>query len=566
MIGNPPWDRLKMQEVEWFAARAPAIAHATRASDRKRMVRDLADAGDDLAGQYARASEMAGLAARMANAKPDKGGQYPLLGGGDVNLYSLFVERAQRLVKPDGIVGLLTPSGIAGDLSASAFFRSISTSGRLRSLLDYENKKIFFPDVHASFKFCAIVFGGADRRFDAAECGFFLRATDDAGLADATFPLAPADFAAVNPNTGTAPVFRTARDADLTTAIYARLPVLVRHRAMKGGAAPDANAALGELALGGGASTTDEKPWPVRYSTMFHMTNDSHLFRTRAELEADGWYAVEGGRIRKGKAEAVPLYVGRMFQQFDHRAANVTVNEDNLHNAANSDRVTSADKMDPWFQPEPQFWVEWADVQPKRTWTLAFRDIARPTDVRTMIASILPGAAYNNKAALLLIDDAVSASCLLANLNSFALDYVARQKIQSANANLFIVEQLPVIPPVDYDRRFGGLTARAIVAREVLHPTYTAHDMAPFARDTGYDGAPFAWDEADRRQRRARLDALYFHLYGLTRDEADYILSTFPIVRRQDEAAHGRFLTRDLILGQMAALNAGDTDAIIAPR
>ena len=159
------------------------------------------------------------------------------------------------------------------------------------------------------------------------------------------------------------------------------------------------------------------------------------------------------------------------------------------------------------------------------------------------------------------------APVILANLNAFALDFFARQKVQSTHMSWYILEQLPVIPPAGYDRRFGAMTAREIVAREVLRLTYTAHDMAPFARDMGYAGEPFAWDEADRRQRRARLDALYFHLYGLTREEADYILSTFPIVRRQDEAAFdGRFLTRDLILGHMAALAAGDPDAIIAPR
>ncbi len=550
VIGNPPWDRLKMQEVEWFAARKPEIAYATKAADRKRGVQQLRDQGDPLAADYAHASRFAAMAARMAGLPPQKGGQYPLLGGGDVNLYSLFVERAARLVKPDGLVGLLVPSGIAGDLGASEFFRSVSTTGRLGSLLDYENRKIYFPDVHASFKFSVLVFGGVKRHFAAADCGFFLKATNDNDLGQQTFPLTPDDFAAVNPNSGTAPIFRTPRDADLVTAIYARVPVLADHRL-----------------------PIEKRAWRVRYMTMFHMTNDSHLFRTADELEAEGWYPVAGGRWKKGNEEAVPLYVGRMFHQFDHRAAGVEVNEENLHNPALSDRASSTDKADPNFLPTPQFWVRWADVAPQRGWALAFRDIARPTDARTMIASILPGAAYNNKAPLLLGDDPVAASLLVANLNSFVLDYVARTKIQSTNANLYIVEQLPVIPPNGYSRLFGPMMAREIVAREVLHLTYTAHDMAAFARDMGYvdeDGeahAPFAWDEADRRQRRARLDALFFHLYGLSREEADYILSTFPIVRRHDEAAfEGRFVTRDLILAQMAALQAGDTEAVIALR
>ena len=89
------------------------------------------------------------------------------------------------------------------------------------------------------------------------------------------------------------------------------------------------------------------------------------------------------------------------------------------------------------------------------------------------------------------------------------------------------------------DRRLGNTTARDLIRDHVLRLTYTAHDMAPFARDLGYNGPPFPWDEEERRHLRARLDALYFHLYGLSREDAHYILSTFPIVRREDEAAFG---------------------------
>ncbi len=355
--------------------------------------------------------------------------------------------------------------------------------------------------------------------------------------------MTPADFAAVNPNTGTAPVFRSRRDADLTTAIYARLPVLVDHRVRP-----------------------PQTPWRVRYSRMFDMTNDSHLFRTRVELTADGWYSVAGGRMKRGAAEAVPLYVGRMFNQFDHRAANVGVNLDNLHNAAVSEAVTAGQKANPAFTPEAQYLVDWHNVEPKREWSLAYRDIARPTDARTIIAAIVPAAAFGNTAALLTLPSAPDTALFAGNLNAFALDYVARSKLQGTHANWYMVEQLPVIPPAAYDRTFGPLTAREIVQREVLRLVHTANDMAAFARDLGHEGPPLAWDEADRQQRRARLDALYLHLYDLDAVDADYILSTFPIVARHDMAAHGRFLTRDLILGHMAALAAGDPDAMIVPR
>ena len=126
------------------------------------------------------------------------------------------------------------------------------------------------------------------------------------------------------------------------------------------------------------------------------------------------------------------------------------------------------------------------------------------------------------------------------------------------------MEQLPVIAPADYGRQFGNKTACDLARDHVLRLAYTAHDMAPFARDLGYHGPPFVWNQEERRHLRARLDALYFHLYGLSREDASYVLDTFPIVRKQDEAAFGRYRTRDLILAYMNALAAGDTETMVA--
>ncbi len=227
VIGNPPWDRMKMQEVEWFAERAPAIARQVRAADRKRAIDALRATDDPLAAAYDLARERAEQAMAVARGC----GAYPLLSRGDINLYSLFVERAQALIELRGAAGLLTPSGIASDLTAAPFFKSLSTAGRVLAVLDFENRRgggreAFFPDVDSRFKFCAFIAGGPMRTAEAAECAFFLRdapAPDDPRL----FRLTPADFARVNPNTGTAPIFRSARDAAITRGVYERLPVLV---------------------------------------------------------------------------------------------------------------------------------------------------------------------------------------------------------------------------------------------------------------------------------------------------------------------------------------------------
>ena len=160
--------------------------------------------------------------------------------------------------------------------------------------------------------------------------------------------------------------------------------------------------------------------------------------------------------------------------------------------------------------------------------------------------------------------DAESTAQVLANLNSFGFDYVTRQKVQATHLTWYIVEQLPVIASEGYDRRFGDKTARELVRDHALRLTYTANDMAPFARDLGFDGPPFTWDEEERRHLRARLDALYFHLYGLSREDAGYVLDTFPIVQRQDEVQFSSYRTRDLILAYMNALAAGDMDTVVS--
>ena len=541
VIGNPPWDRIKLQEVEWFASRSPKLALAPTAAARRAGIQKLRDQGVPLAAEFDAAKERADRLGHLVRGFD----HYPLLGGGDVNLYSLFVERAMGLIKPDGLVGLLTPSGIYADKTAARFFKTVSTNGRVGGLFDFENKKIFFKDIHASFKFCALIFGGEKRRFDETKCAFFLHDTKAVNDPDRCFPLAPKDFTRVNPNTGTAPVFRTRRDADITRRIYERHPVLVDRSGVE-----------------------VRRVWPVKYKTMFHMTNDSHLFRTAAQLDAEGFYPVQGNRWKRSEELYLPLYQGRMIHQFDHRANSVRFNPESTHNPYLSEEVTEAQHADPGFLPQTQYWVTSRNVEeamPESSrYALGFRDIARPTDVRTVIASIVPWAGYGNTVPLLVIADTLATVFLTANLNVMCLDFVARQKAQGTHLNWYIVEQLPVIPATAYDRCFGVTTARDLVREHVLRLAYTAHDMAPFARDLGNHGPPFAWDEEERRHLRARLDALYFHLYGLSREDASYVLDTFPIVRKQDEAAFGRYRTRDLILAYMNVLAAGDTETVVA--
>ena len=315
--------------------------------------------------------------------------------------------------------------------------------------------------------------------------------------------------------------------------------------------------------------------WPVKYTTMFHMTNDSNLFRTRAELEEkEGAWPVGGNRYDSPSGAWLPLYEGKMVQAFDHRAASIAVNPANVHRPAQPEPASLEQHRDPNWVPDPQYWVlasecAWA---PQAGWVLGFKEITAPTNMRTFIAAILPAVGFGNKVPVLKPETQNRSEWLLAaNLNSTVFDFATRQKVQGQTLNLFILEQLPVVPPERYEAvRFGSKTALQIVRGAVLELTYTAHDMGPFAREMGHvDEAgevlpPFRWDEDRRMRLRAKLDALYFHLYGVTdRDDIRYIYSTFPIVERQETQAYGSYRSSELCLAWVNALSAGNPDAEI---
>ena len=582
IIGNPPWDRIKLQEVEWFSERNPAIAAQSRAADRKKMIAGLQSVqmtqtgtntppAIDLWAQYQLACERAEANARVVGNGKLGSGDYPLLGGGDVNLYSLFVERAQALCAKDGLIALLTPSGIAADKGAAEFFSSLSSTGRLGALFDFENRKVFFPDVDSRFKFCALLFGGLQRTFKQTRCAFYLHRLAELDDPARTLMLTAEDFSRVNPNTGAAPIFRSQRDADITLKLYAAHPVLVKHRVE--------SKSMGKQA--------DVKVWPVKYVTMFHMTNDSHLFLKRDELKNQGFKPTVLNRWADANgAEAVPLYEGKMVQMYDHRAADVVINSENLHRAAQPETISVVEKMSIDRYPKPQFFVSAAATTSNPyAWAMGYKEISAPTNERSMIATLLPSAGFGNKVPLLIPEGlapdvaARTVSLIAANFNAFAFDFVLRQKLQGQTINLFILEQLPIISPNRFDeplpvafvnamrdaRLMNGHHLRPTMADfvipQVLALSYTAHDMAPFARDLGYVDAagnvlpPFEWNEVERRARMAGLDAVFFYLYGLDVNDATYLMETFPIVREHDEKIFGCYQTRNDVLSGLRLLN-----------
>jgi hypothetical protein len=247
------------------------------------------------------------------------------------------------------------------------------------------------------------------------------------------------------------------------------------------------------------------------------------------------------------EGDVLPLYEAKMVHHFDHRLGTYEGQTEAQANMGTLPRLTPEQQDDPSFVIQPRYWVDRAEVGTRLTkrgwdkkWLFGWRDITNATNERTLISTAIPRVAVGDKYLLAFVDR--GAHLLQANLSSFILDYVARQKFAGTSLKYYIVKQLPVLPPTAYGDWADWIRDR------VLELTYTAWDMEPFARDLGDDGPPFHWDKDRRFVMRCELDALFFHLYGINRNDVDYIMETFPIVKRKDIAAHGTYRTKDLIL------------------
>ncbi len=515
VLGNPPWERIKIQEKEWFAQRRPDIANAANAAQRRRMIATLQY--DDPA-TYNAFMEDQRQATGESHIVHDSG-RYPLCGRGDVNTYSIFAETMRLVISPTGRVGCIVPSGIATDDTTKLFFQNLMELQSLASLYDFDNHEKIFPAVDSRMKFCLLTLtGSVHAASKGAEFVFFAHKVDELQENERRFTLSATDIALLNPNSHTCPIFRSQRDAELTKSIYRRLPVLIK----KG--------------------LSDENIWNIKLSTMFHMTNDASLLRTRIRLEEVGCKFVSN-MFYKGEETYIRLYEGRLGHQFNHRFASqsngqlIEVNDHQLYN--------------PGFFIEPQYWVQTTEVDQhlKRYQTkcksglLGFRRIARNTDERTSIACVLPWGAASYGWILVLGPQATDLLLLLGIFNSFPFDYLLRNALSQPSIPQGTFEQI-ACPPSEA----LNFTIRHMLLSRVLELTYTAWDLEPFAKDCGYDGPPFRWDEERRFLLRCELDAAYFHLYGIERDDVDYIMETFPIVKRKDEKAFGEYRTKRVIL------------------
>lgn len=329
VLGNPPWERIKLQEKEFFAARHPAIANARNAVERQRMIEALAEGM-----QWERELEEEFYAERRgaeASSLFARSGRYPLTAVGDVNLYALFAEHMKGMIHQAGRVGVILPIGIATDDTTKLFFADIVRSNFLVQLIGCHEIRRWFPGTDDRNQFCLLTMGAAD----SARLSFGASSPDDFTNASSLFYLSAEEFALLNPNTNTCPLFRSQADAELTKSLYRRAPILIRDARDK---------------------QPEHNPWGIRFQAMFHMSSDSGLFRSYDVLMQQGG-VLKGNTITLHSTRYLPLYEAKLMHQYDHRWA--TYERDGV----TSRDMTDAEKWQPDCMPLPRYWLdEWETV------------------------------------------------------------------------------------------------------------------------------------------------------------------------------------------------------------
>ncbi|MEU3259967.1 DNA methyltransferase [Streptomyces albidoflavus] len=548
VVGNPPWDKVDFEDKKYFSVVEPAIAAIAGTARRTKIAEWEAEnerAGHPEAGRRYR------LARRMVKSTflfAGASGAFPLCGKGltikgvnSLQTDQLFAERFATIAAPRSRFGCIVPTAIATGAGAQYLFSDFTRRGAVAALYDFENRKPLFVGVHSSYKFCVLALAGRELREPAARYAFFLEDPSDLGDAERVFALSPEEITLINPNTGTLPIFRTRRDADLTVGIQRHVPVFLEEGRESG------------------------NPWRVAFTNLFNSTDDSDAFATRSDLEAEGWI-LDGDVFVRGEARMFPVYEGKMAHLFDHRW-------NQYYGVGDSDyeQVPLEVKKSQVGSAKPRYWVLGEGVIPSvrkgkevevpglsrrldklgwdMDWVVGWRDVARTTDERTAIPAFLPRSAAAETFPLMLPRaSAEKVAGMVAAQSSLVFDFVARQKVGTAHMGRRAWKQLPVPRPVDFVRHAGFIVAR------VVELVYTTRDMMPLAQDLGDDGTPFCWDETRRAQIRAELDAYFFHLYGVSRDDADYILETFQSetggLKNNEIAKYGHYRTKDLVLAE----------------
>ena len=481
-------------------------------------------------------------------------GRFPLTAVGKLELSSLFAELCLSFTKEAW--GLVLPTGIAVNDGNKYFFSKLIDENRLISLYDFENREKLF-EIDSTIKFCLLTSGKAQTEPRNVSGGFYLTRIDHLLDPRRIYTLRTDDFARLNPNTKTCPVFRTSSDAKLTAKIYRNSTILYNE-------------------------TNGNNPWNVKFGSMFNMSTDSYLFRTYAQLTAQG-ATFNGNTFITADGETyVPLYEGKMIWHYNHHFGSWPTEGER----PNSINMPSLDELsNPDSYTTPWYWVPLSAVNDRlvkydkdgnvvwewiHSWMLCFRDISKSTNERTMIATIVPKQGFNNKTPIIFEESGILDGIIMCGiLSSIVFDYVTRQKVGGKSMNFFYVKQFPILTP---DQIPSAMQWQ--IVKRVAELCYFNHDMDGWASEL--------WDEMSEEQRselpqlgnlqpwiynperrailQAELDAIFAHLYGLNTEDLRYILDpedvcgkgcineTFRVLKDNELRQYSEYRTKRLVL------------------
>jgi hypothetical protein len=527
VIGNPPWERVKIQKKEFFAARAPEIANAQNAAARQDLITALELTDPRLAVEWDEAVK----AAARESSYLRHCGRFPLGGVGDVNTYAVFADHFRQTINPNGRAGLIVPTGLVNGFTYRKFLEHLLRTRTLVSFFGFENEELIFPHITNKVKFGLMTIAGIRYPVEQPWFAAHVRQPEEISEPERRYALTIDEIEAINPNTLNLPAFRWARDADVAATIHRAAPILIRKH------------------LDGRV----ENPWRVSFLRMFDMANDSASFLNPQDVapvlvQRRGALAIlEDGR------RVFPLYEGKMFWQFDHRYGTYEGQTEKQANKGVLPHVSDERHDDPEYRIEPRYWV---DEELTRSmlgeantegWFFAWRDVG--ISERTFIGTILPRVALGHVAPAILSElPPVARAALFTILSTLLVDYAARQK--SMRMTFFTVEQIPIVdhPRLAQYEPWLGATPEHWLTDRALELCYTNVELEAFAIDMGRSHPPFRWQPARRILLQGEIDAAVLHLYELNRTQAEWLLDSFTVLRKYEERDHGEFRTKRVVL------------------
>ena len=547
-LGNPPWDLYQFDDREFFASRDPTIANTISAKKRRTMAEELSRTAPNLYHEFVVAKQRSDAIQHLIHHT----GRFPLTSVGRLNSAPLFAEESIRLLNPKGRSGIVVPASIAFDTFNRFFFDYLTTNKRIHTLFGFQEIRQFFPDTDSRIPFCLLCVGGMGQ-FQEGDYVFDIENLSELSDQDRHVNMSSVEMQLFNPNTLTCPLIRSSRAASILKTMYRSIPVIRRE-----------------------SSHSNPKVTPWYYESLLLVmldSNNDELKSTERLLGLGGVFANNSYHL--ADKSWLPVLEGKMIDQYNHRFASYEhvgdgrpskLPEANLNDLANPNYTPSAF----YWLPEQTVADRLAQRGWTKKWVLAWRDVTNAASERTVRATITPPVAHADSAPLFLLQPPRLASVVVAALNSFVFDFVARQKIGGLHLRDNTMAQLLLPPPCEFEVFAPWCSSSKVsdwISDRLLELTYTAWDLQAFAEDCGWAGPPFRWEEERRFQLRCELDAAFFHLYlrsedewrkqpaALTqafltpRDAVSYIMDTFPIVKRKDEAKfNGDYRTKRTIL------------------